>query len=86
MTYICCNIYVMKRTTIFLDPALAEQAQRLANKEGRSFAALVREAVAAYVAGVRGSHALPSLAGRFASDTTDTAERAEDLLWKDPHS
>jgi hypothetical protein len=86
MTYIWRNIYIMKRTTIFLDRALAEQAQRLAANEGRSFAALVREAVAAYVTGVRGTTALPSLAGRFASGMTDTAERAEDLLWKDPHS
>ena len=75
----------MKRTTIFLDLGLLEQAQRLAKNEGRSFAALVREAVASYVAGVRRPNTVPSIAGRFASGTTDTSGRADDLLWKDPH-
>ncbi|NIN09882.1 MAG: type II toxin-antitoxin system VapB family antitoxin [Gemmatimonadales bacterium] len=77
----------MRRTTVFLDDALLRRAQRVARSEGKSFAALVREAVEAYVAGARaGGAALPSVAGRFASGTTETAERADDYLWREPHS
>lgn len=81
----------MKRTTIFLDPALTRRAQQAARRDGKSFAQLVREALASYLAqGARpGSGAggrLPSIAGRFESQFTDTAERADELLWREPHS
>lgn len=76
----------MKRTTIFIDPKLQKRLQALAGRRGTSFAHLVREALAEYVARPAGSAALPSVAGKFASGTSDTSERVDDLLWKDPHA
>jgi hypothetical protein len=29
---------------------------------------------------------LPSVAGRFASGSSDTAARVDELLWRDPHA
>lgn len=83
-------MYVMKRTTIFLDPALARRARLAARREGKSFAQLVREAIAAHLAhgaqpGSSADGRLPSIAGRFESKFTDTAERVDELLWQDPH-
>ena len=76
----------MKRTTVFLDEALLRRAMRKARSEGRSFAALVREAVAAYVAGpAKGKRPLPSFTGMYDSGHTDTSERVDELLWTDPH-
>lgn len=75
----------MKRTTFFIDEALLERMQRFARKNGVSVAAVVREALAEYVAQPR-TTPLPSIAGQFASGHTDTAERADELLWQDPHA
>ena len=79
-------MYVMKRTTIFLDDRLLRQLKKLASGRGVSFATVVREAMAAYLAQPAPSGALPSVAGRFASGTHDTSERVDALLWKDPHA
>jgi Ribbon-helix-helix protein, copG family len=77
----------MRRTTIFLDPDLLRRAQEEAQREGKSFAGLVREAVAAYLdRKVPEPGRLPSIAGRFSSGRSDTAERSDELLWEDPHS
>ena len=77
----------MRRTTIFLDPDLLQRAQEEAQREGKSFAGLVREAVAAYLDREPvGGRRLPSIAGRFSSGRSDTSERADELLWHDPHS
>lgn len=77
----------MRRTTIFIDPGLLDRAQEAARKEGKSFASLVREAVAAYLdRDPEASGGLPSIAGRFSSGRSDTAERSDELLWEDPHS
>jgi len=71
----------MKRTTIFLDEMLLRRVKRAARAEGRSFAAVVREALTQYVAqGAPRGGRLPSIAGAFDSGFTDTAERAEELL------
>lgn len=76
----------MKRTTVFLEEGLLRRAQQVARREGWSFAQLVREALAQYLAGGRlGKRKLPSFVGMFASGHTDTAARAEELLWHDPH-
>ena len=75
----------MQRTTIFLEEQLQREVQRLAERKGISFAAAVREALAAYVSGPV-SVALPAIAGSYASNRTDTAERADELLWRDPHA
>ena len=79
-----CNIYVMKRTTVFLEEALLRRARQLARREGRSFAQVVREALAQYLAAGR-PRRLPSIAGKYRSGYTDTSERVDELLWKDPH-
>jgi hypothetical protein len=78
-------MYVMKRTTVFLDDSLLLRAQRRARRQGVSFATLVREALSQYLAQPGQGGTVPSIAGRFASGTSDTAERADDLLWTDPH-
>ena len=72
----------MKRTTLFIDPQLERELQALARREGRPMAALVREAVAQYVAAarVRGRGGLGFVAaGR--SGRSDIAARHEDLLF-----
>jgi hypothetical protein len=75
----------MKRTTVFLEESLEQEAKQLAQRQGVSFATVVREALAAYVTKPQHTGALPSVAGAFASGQTDTAERADELLWPDPH-
>jgi hypothetical protein len=75
----------MKRTTVFLDEALLRRARQAARREGRSFAQVVREALAQYLAAPVGKRRLPSVAGMFDSGRTDISERAEELLWQDPH-
>jgi hypothetical protein len=74
----------MKRTTIFLDDKLLREAQRHARRTGASFATVVREALAQYLAGPA-TQSLPSIAGGFASGKRDTASRAHELLWRTPH-
>jgi hypothetical protein len=77
----------MKRTTVFLDETLLQRAKQLARDEGKSLAALVRDAVALYVAGERGNApGVPSVAGAFESRTSDTSEGVDELLWSDPHA
>ena len=76
------SIHHMKRTTLFIDPQLERELQALARRDGRPMAALVREAVAQYVAAARvqGSGRLGFVAaGR--SGRSDIAERHEDLLF-----
>jgi len=75
----------MRRTTVFLDDALLKRLKQAARTEGRSFAAVVREALAHYLGRSRGASRLPPLAGAFESGHADTAERIDELLWKDPH-
>lgn len=77
----------MKRTSVFLDELLTQKANRYARKQGTSFASVVREALAAFLANPEeGKHMLPSIAGRYKSAESDTAERSEELLWEDPHA
>lgn len=76
----------MKRTTVFLDEAMIRRATQKARAEGRSFASLVREAVAAYVAArPQGQRPLPSFTGIADSGETDISERVDEFLWTDPH-
>ena len=76
----------MKRTTIFLDPQLLRRLKALAHRRGVSFASVVREAMARYLVEPAAPGTLPSVAGRFASGRHDTSERADELLWKNPHA
>ena len=75
----------MKRTSLFFDEPLLRSLAREARRRDTSVAAVVREAVAAYLAHPRGA-TVPSVTGQFASGTTDTSERAHELLWRDPHA
>lgn len=77
----------MKRTTVFLDEALLKRLKQVSRSEGKSFAAVVREAVAQYVASrglKRGK--LPSIAGMGNSGRSDISSHVDDFLWTDPHS
>lgn len=75
----------MKRTSVFLDERLLVGLKRVARRDGVSVASLIRESVSVYLAEPRTSARVPSIAGRFASGGHDTAERVDDLLWRDPH-
>ena len=81
----------MNRTSIFLEEQLQREVQRLAERKGISFAAAVREALAAYVA-TPNSAAIPALAGSFASEHSDTTvdpvhpDRASVLVTSGPNS
>ena len=66
-------------------PGEALKPQDLAGEHGVSLA-VVREALAEYVATAAPAAELPSIAGKFSSGTTDTAERVDELLWRDPHA
>jgi predicted transcriptional regulator len=74
----------MKRTTIFVDPALEKHVQALAERRHVTFASVVREALVAYVAD-QGDTPQLSFIGAGMSGQRDVAERHEELLWKDPH-
>lgn len=77
----------MERTTVFLDRATLRRAKVFARREGKSFAAVVREALAAYIAlPARAPGGLPSVSGQFASGQSDGSARVDDLLWPDPHT
>lgn len=69
----------MDKTTLYLDGVAYRKLKRIASAAGRPPAALVREAVAEYVA----RHAvrqMPRSIGAFGSRRTDLGQRAEDLL------
>jgi hypothetical protein len=68
----------MKRTTIYLEPELEVLLKLETLRQKRPMAEIVREAVHAYV--TREPRQAPPGAGAFASGTTDTAERAEEIL------
>lgn len=76
----------MRRTSLFLDEQLTKRLQKLARTRGVSFATVVREALAQYLVGPGLDDALPSIAGRFSSGVSDTSERVDELLWRDPHT
>lgn len=78
-------MYAMKRTSLFLDEKLLQRARRAAQRQGVSLATVVREALAAYLAEPRAAGGVPPITGRFASGTSDTSERVDELLWRDPH-
>jgi predicted transcriptional regulator len=71
----------MKRTTIFVPEALERDLQLYARRTGQPTAAVVREALAAYMAQRQPATELPSFAAAFDSGRTDTAERHERILF-----
>ncbi len=68
----------MKRTTIYLDPELEVLLKLEMLRQKRPMAALVREAVEAYL--TRERRDAPPGAGAFRSDRADTAARADEIL------
>ena len=68
----------MQKTTLYLDPGDYRRLKRLAASRRRPPAALVREAVAEYVA--RHELPMPKSLGAFRSGRGDLSERAEELL------
>jgi Ribbon-helix-helix protein, copG family len=77
----------MKRTTIFLDESLERRLKQRARREGKSFAQVVREAMAQFVARpVPGARPLPSFFGIAPGGEPDLSERVDEYLWKDPHA
>lgn len=77
----------MKRTTVFVPEALERDLQLYARRKGMPTAAVVREALAAYIAQEQPAIELPSFAAAFDSGFTDTAERHEEMLFSrlSPH-
>jgi len=69
----------VQKTTVYLDWDDYRRLKILAHGRGAKAAALVREAVAEYVAR-RAPRRRPKSLGRFASGRPDLGERAEDLL------
>lgn len=70
---------------MFIDEALLGRLQRLARQQGVSYATVVREALVQYLDDPRVAGTLPAIAGRFSSGETDTSERVDELLRRDPH-
>lgn len=68
----------MKRTTIYLEPELEMRLKVEGLRRKQPMAALVREAVEAYLGGEPATG--PPGAGAFASGRHDTAARAEKVL------
>jgi hypothetical protein len=69
----------MEKTTLYLDAADYRKLKRIATTRKQAPAALVREAVAEYVARHGGSR-LPKSIGAGDSGISDLGERAEELL------
>jgi hypothetical protein len=69
----------MEKTTLYLDGTDYRKLKRIALRNGRPPAALVREAVAEYVVRHESGPA-PKSVGAFSSGRSDLSERAEDLL------
>jgi predicted transcriptional regulator len=69
----------MQKTTVYLDAADYRALKRIAARNKRQPAELVREAVAEYAARHAPRKAPKSL-GAFASGRRDLSERAEELL------
>jgi predicted transcriptional regulator len=79
----------MKRTTMFLDPELERDVRRYAERQGRSTASVVREALAQWVEAQRAVPAArPAFVASARSGRSDTAEGHESLVFAglDPHT
>jgi hypothetical protein len=68
-----------EKTTVYLDAADQRRLRALAAAQGRPAAALIREAIAEYVAR-HGPQGRPKCIGAAHSGRPDLAERAEELL------
>ncbi len=68
----------MRRTTIYLEPELEVQLKLEMLRRKKPMAAIVREALTAYV--TRAPRRAPPGAGAFSSGHADTADRADEIL------
>jgi len=73
----------MKRTTIFADEATVYELKRIAYQQRRSMSAVVREALATYIAAYRPRGRRFSFTEIGESRTGDASQRVDDLLGKD---
>jgi plasmid stability protein len=73
----------VKRTQIYLDEDLDRRLRETAAAEGRSAAALIREAVGRYLLErpVSDDDPLGSLIGAFSGRRTDSSERHDEYLY-----
>ena len=79
------SIYVMKRTTMYLEEDLDLQLKRLAETQGRSQAELMREALREYTNAHAPVRRVPDWVGIGASGVGDLSERTDELLFQDRH-
>jgi predicted transcriptional regulator len=77
------NIYVMKRTTVYLEEDLNLELKRLADQQGRPQAELIREALRNYAQANRSSRAVPEWVGLGQSGVGNLSERVDELLFSD---
>jgi hypothetical protein len=78
----------MKRTTLFLDPLVERDLRLFAERQGRSTASVVREALVQWVDAQREARVpRPGFVAMGRSGHTDTAERHEALVFDglEPH-
>jgi predicted DNA-binding protein len=71
----------MKKTSIYLEDTDTERLRRLAAREGRSQAEIVRAALAAYEVQLVGDRRF-ALAGAWEGDGTSVADLSEEELLK----
>jgi hypothetical protein len=79
----------MKRTTLFIHAELEHDLKRLASRDGRSTASVVREALVEYCAArLKEPAPRPRFIAMGRSGHRTTAASHEDLLWTgvDPHA
>ncbi len=74
--------YEMKRTTIFAEQETWVELRKIARRDGRSVADLIREAVRRLIALRQRPGSVPSLLGVGRSGRRDVASKHEELLWK----
>jgi predicted transcriptional regulator len=77
----------MKRTTLFLDEGMERDLKALAARTGEPTSALVREAIAGYLARRKPRSPKLSFLASGRSGRRDVSEIHEELLWQDlaPH-
>ena len=72
----------MKRTTIFTEEYLFKEIKNISEKENRSVAEVIREAMEIYINQKRQKKKKLSFIGIGNSGRKDIAENHEELLWK----
>lgn len=74
------SMYVMRRTTIYLDAELDLQLRAESRRVNRPVAEIIRETLRERFEGGRQARSRSPHAGGFSSGTTDTASRVDDVL------